>query len=99
MVLHDCLYSNDLTLSNNVKRDCNRHLEELAAQLRRYFPETDGSNDWIRHPFTAVPTESDQDSPIEIATDGSLKVEYAQKTLADFWIGLRTEQSALGPGS
>lgn len=55
-LLHDFLCSNDLTLSNSVKRDCNIHLEELVAQLRRYFPETHGSNDWIGHPFTAVPT-------------------------------------------
>ncbi|KAL3978913.1 hypothetical protein ACER0C_017463 [Sarotherodon galilaeus] len=87
-VLHDFLCSNDLTLSKSIKRECNVHLEELAVQLRRYFPETDGSNDWIRHPFTA-------ESLIEIATDGSLKVEHAQKTLADFWIGLLTEQPTL----
>lgn len=67
-------------------------------QLCQYFPETEGPNDWIRHPFKAMPTSlsvADQKSLIEIATDGFLKVEYAQKTLADFWIVLCTENPAL----
>lgn len=61
-----------------VKDDITAHLSELAAQLRMYFPETNGSDSWIGHPFTTVPASlstSEHESLIEITTDGSLKME------------------------
>ena len=44
-----------VTLTDNVKCDIAKHLSELGAQSRRYFPETDDTNDWIRYPFHALP--------------------------------------------
>ncbi|CAK6975887.1 unnamed protein product [Scomber scombrus] len=38
---------------------------------------------------------SEQESLIEISTNGSLKMEFNQKPLPDLWIALRTEQPAL----
>jgi hypothetical protein len=32
-----------------------QHLSELGAQLRKYFPETDDTNNWIRYPFHNLP--------------------------------------------
>ncbi len=96
--LHDFLCANELCLTDSMKHEITAHLSELAAQLRRYFPESDSSDSWIRHPFTAVPASlstSEQESLIEITTDGSLKVEFNQKQLPDFWIGLRTEHPEL----
>ena len=40
---------------NNVKCDISKHLSEFGAQLRRYFPEMDDTNNWIRYPFHALP--------------------------------------------
>ena len=61
-----------------VKRDITTHLSELAAQLRRYFPETDESDSWIRYPFSAVPAAlpaSEQESLIDVAYTGTDFVE------------------------
>ena len=84
-------------LTDNVKCDIAKHLSELGAQLRRYFPETDSTNNWIRYTFHALPPVhlSEQESLIEIATCGSVKIEFNQKPLPDFWIGLRSEYTAL----
>ena len=76
-----------------VKCDIAKHLSELGAQLRRYFPKTDETN-WIHYPFHALtpvhlPT-SEQESLIEIGTSGPVKIEFNQKLLTDLWIGLRS---------
>ena len=96
--LHEFLCANELCLTDSMKHEITAHLRELAAQLRRYFPESDSSDSWIRHPFTDVPaflSTSEQESLIEITTDGSLKMEFNQKPLSDFWIGLCTEYPVL----
>jgi hypothetical protein len=88
-----------LTWVDNVICDIAKHLSELGAQLRRYFPKTDDTNNWICHPFHALPPVhlpiSEQMSLIEIATSGSVKIELNQKPLPDFWIGLCSEYPAL----
>ena len=64
--------------SLSVKCDIEKHLSELGAQLRRYFPEMDDTNNWIRYPFHALPPVhlpiSEQESLIEITTSGSVKI-------------------------
>jgi hypothetical protein len=74
-------------------------LHKLGAQLRRYFLETDDTNNWIRYLFHALPPVhlpiSEQESLIEIATSGSVKIVFNQKPLPDFWIGLSSEFLAL----
>ena len=89
------LCANELKLTDNVKCDIAKHLSELGAQCRRYFPETDDTNNWIRYPIHALPPVyipiSEQESLIEIVTSGSVKIELSQKPLPDFWIGLRSE--------
>jgi hypothetical protein len=49
------LCANELNLTDNVKCDIVRHLSELGAHLRRYFPETNDTNNWICYPFHALP--------------------------------------------
>ena len=61
-----------------------------CAQLRIYFPGTDDH----ALPPVHLPI-SEQESLIEIATSGSVKIEFNQKPLPDFWIGLRSEYPAL----
>ena len=94
--LHDFLCANQLGVTDSVKRNITTHLSELAAQL--YFPEADESDSWIRFPFPAVSAAlqaSEQESLIDVATSGSMKTEFNQKPLPDFWIGLCTEYPAL----
>ena len=51
------------------------------------------------YPFHALPPVhlpiSEQESLIEIATSGSVKIEFNQKPQPDFWIGLRSDYPAL----
>ena len=93
------LCANELKLTDNVKCDIANLLSELGAQLRRYFPEMDDTNNWIRYPFHALPPVhlliSGQECLVEIATNGSVKIEFNQKPLPDFWIWLRSENPAL----
>ncbi|KAM9854312.1 zinc finger BED domain-containing protein 5-like [Aulostomus maculatus] len=99
--LQEFLRANELCLTDSTKHEITVHLSELAAQLRRYFPESDSSDSGIRHLFTDVPASlstSEQESLIEITTDGSLKMEFNQKPLLDFWIRLCTKQLAKHAG-
>ena len=68
----------ELKLTDNVKCEIAKHLSELGVQLRRYFPKTDDTKNWIRYPFHALPPVhlpiSEQDSIIEVATSGSVKM-------------------------
>ena len=99
---HHCmiiLCANELKFMDNVKCDIAKHLSELGAQLHRYIPKTDDTNTWISYPFHAWPPVhlpiSEQESLIKIATSSSVKMEFNQKPLPDFWIGLRSEFLAL----
>jgi hypothetical protein len=84
-----------------VYRQCQMWYSEASEweHFRRYFPETDDTNNWISYPFNALPPVhlpiSEQESLIEIATSGSVKILFNQKLLPDFWIGLRLEFLAL----
>ena len=74
----DFLCANEVKLTDNVKCDIVKHLSKLGAQLRRYFPEMDDTNNCIHYPFHALPPVhlpiSEQESLIEIATSGSVKI-------------------------
>ena len=89
----------ELKLTDNVKCEIAKHLSDLGAQLRRYFPKMDDTNNLIFYPFHSLPPVhlliSEQESPIEIATSGSVKIELNQKPLPDLWIELHAEYPAL----
>ena len=93
------LCANELKLTDNVKCDIVKHLSKLGVQLRRNFSEADDTNNWIGYPFHTLPPVplpiSEQESLIEIATSGSVKMDFYQKPMADFWIGLHSEYPAL----
>ncbi|XP_060768837.1 zinc finger BED domain-containing protein 5-like [Neoarius graeffei] len=97
-LLHDFLCENHIILTDGIKHDITTHLCELAAELRRYFPDSDESDSWIRHPFSTVPAAlpvSEQENLIDIASTGSMKIDFHHKPLPDFWIGLCTEYPQL----
>ena len=68
------------------------HLEQLHLQLRKYFPVPDERDLWIRNPFAeVVPTNlsltpQEEDSLAELSTDSSLKLQFSQLQLTDFWL-------------
>lgn len=52
----DCMNNNRTEVfasANQLQTNITAHLSELAAQLRRYFPETDKSDSWTGYPFSA----------------------------------------------
>ena len=88
-----------IKLMDNVKCEIAKHPSELGVQIRRYFSETDDTNNRIRYPFHALPPVhfpiSEQESLIKIATRSSAKIVFNQKPLPDFWIRLHSEYPAL----
>jgi hypothetical protein len=71
------LCANELKLTDNVKCDIAKHRSELGVQLRRYLPETDETNNCIPYPFHSllpVHLPISEESLIEIATSGSVKM-------------------------
>ena len=86
--LYEFLCATELKFTDNVKCDITKHLSELGAQLCKYFPETDDTNNWIHYPFHALPQNQN-------CKRGSVKIQFNQKLLSDFWIGLRSRYPAL----
>jgi hypothetical protein len=84
----------ELKLSDNVKCNIANHLNELGAKLPMYFPVTGDTSNWISYPFHALPPvllpKSEQESLVKIAISVSVKIEFNQKPLPDFWIGLHS---------
>ena len=83
------------TMSNVIKR------RTWMSWVRKYagtFPKR-MTNNWIRYLFHALPPVhspiSEQESLIKISTSSSVKIEFNQKPLPDFWIGLHSGYPAL----
>ena len=69
------------------------HLRKTSSSVnqdnrRGFYKVLDNTNNWINYPFHALPTVhlpiSEQESLIEIATSGCVKIEFIQKPLPDF---------------
>lgn len=54
--LQDFLCENELWLDDSVRCDIRKHLRYFVAQIRKYFPETDDHDTWIRNPFSSPNT-------------------------------------------
>lgn len=72
--LHDFLCTNELCRTDSMKHEITAHLSELAAQLRRYFPQI-----WQLRQLDMSSSYSCACVLIQITTDRSLKVEFNQK--------------------
>uniref|UniRef100_A0A8C3T3X3 DUF4371 domain-containing protein n=1 Tax=Chelydra serpentina TaxID=8475 RepID=A0A8C3T3X3_CHESE len=49
--LHDLVINSTNELDSDVLQTMKQHLESLQKDLRKYFPELDGTYEWIRNPF------------------------------------------------
>jgi hypothetical protein len=91
------LRSTEEELSENDKSLFAQHLKHLQQSFREYFPVPDASKNWIRDPFSVSVheveglTEAEEDQLMEVTTDGALKMQFKEKTLANFWAYLQDE--------
>ncbi|CAM5091665.1 unnamed protein product [Eretmochelys imbricata] len=79
-----------------------QHLESLQKDLPKYFPDPDGTFEWIRNPFIinvqTLPNNlsaSEEQQLLELASDSFLKTKFEQNTLTSFWLGVSSEYPAL----
>ena len=85
------LSANELKLTDNVKCDIAKHRSELGAHLRRYFPEHK-QLDSLSLPCPASSPLTD----IEIATSGSVKIEFKSEATDRFLDRAALRVSCLG---
>ncbi|CAM4554618.1 unnamed protein product [Caretta caretta] len=83
----------NMLLHESVKADIMEHLQQLTKQLRKYFPKMDNANSWICNPFKvpeSLPVPPlpvhEQEKLLDLSCDSGLKLEFACKPLADFWV-------------
>ncbi|KAK1888555.1 Zinc finger BED domain containing protein 5 [Dissostichus eleginoides] len=102
--LADFLLTADEELDGSTVRAFKEHLQGLHFQLGRYFPELDAGFEWIRNPFgdkTHIEHVSSKlpqrqvDSLVDIASDGTLRTTFREKSLTDFWVHVQPEHPEL----
>ncbi|KAF7645830.1 hypothetical protein LDENG_00197660 [Lucifuga dentata] len=76
------------------------HLQTLRRQLREYFPVLSEQHSWIQNPFAPHTKDAirglssrEQDSLVELSCDTALKLIFAQKYLAHFWMHVYLENT------
>lgn len=100
--LHELVINSELNLNTTVLESMKQHVDGLQQGLRQYFPEQDGSFEWIRNPFNvSVQTmpnnlsNSEEEQLLELASDGFLKLQFQQDTLTSFWLRINSEYPSL----
>ncbi|KAI4822760.1 hypothetical protein KUCAC02_008289 [Chaenocephalus aceratus] len=102
--LADFLLAADGELDGGTVAGFKEHLQGLHFQLGRYFPELDAGFEWIRNPFgdkTHIEHVSSKlpprqvDSLVDIASDGTLRTTFREKSLTDFWVHGQPEHREL----
>ena len=73
--------------------------------MGKYFEEPDPSFEWIRNPFLIDKAEIEKvsvklsskevDNLVEIATNGTLKTRFRERSLVDFWAHVQPEYPGL----
>src|SRR5277367_749775 len=93
--LESFLTINDVELNSKVKDEILQHLQNLATSLRNYFPKLSEEHNWIRNPFgLTVPLQTnnlsvkENESLLDISEDGTLKEQFKQTSLIDFWVSV-----------
>ncbi|XP_025414328.1 zinc finger BED domain-containing protein 5-like [Sipha flava] len=88
-------------LSGEVSKNIKQHIEDLQRSFRDYFLVSDTNRNWIRHPFEIDITQIngltslEEDNLIEISTNGSLKLQFNQKSLENFWLHVQKDYPVL----
>ena len=98
--LHDWLSENSYGLHVAVREEISEHLQELQENFTRYFPQERVDNSWIKNPFhvTEKPTNLsalEYENLLELTSDSTLKLKYAEELLINFWDSLIHEFPAI----
>ncbi|XP_050801384.1 zinc finger BED domain-containing protein 5-like [Gopherus flavomarginatus] len=100
--LHDLVINLTNEFDSDVLQTTKQHLESLQKDLHKYFPEPDGTYEWIRNPLIinvqTLPNKlsaSEEEQLLELASDSFLKTKFEQNTLTSFWLGVSSEYPAL----
>ncbi|XP_068233657.1 zinc finger BED domain-containing protein 5-like [Palaemon carinicauda] len=101
--LADFLLTSKEELDGDTKQAFKAHLQGLHSELGKYFEEPDPSFEWIRNPFVTDKVDIEKvsvnlsskeaDNLVEIATSGTLKTLFRERSLANFWA--KSSQSTL----
>ncbi|KAH1182879.1 hypothetical protein KIL84_004371 [Mauremys mutica] len=96
--LHDLVINLTNELNSDVLQTMKQHLESLQKDLHKYFPEPDGTFEWIRNSFISnvqtLPNNlaaSEEQQLLELASDSFLKTKFEQTTPMSFWLGVSSE--------
>jgi len=99
--LNNFLELTEEELSGEVSKYIKQHIEDLQRSFCDYFPVPDTNWNWIRHPFEIDTTQIngltslEEDNLIEISTNGSLKLQFNQKLLKNFWLHVQKDYPVL----
>ncbi len=96
--LHELVINSKEDLDSDVLETMKQHVEGLHQGLRDYFPEQDGSFEWIRDPFNVSTqtvannlSNAEEEQLLELASDGFSKLQFQQNTLPSFWLRIHSE--------
>jgi hypothetical protein len=83
---------NEIHLNPELAASINEHCENLIADVKKYFPENQTSEFWIRNPLPIednlpeLLTTNEKDKLIEISCGGSLQQMFKEMDLKEFWL-------------
>lgn len=93
------LLETNSTISQELLSSIKCHCQMLAEGFEGYFREDYTEQNWIRNPFIDLVPETltmeEKESLIELSCDGTLKAEYNNFELNEFWLRRRTEYGML----
>ena len=98
--LHNFLSENKLQLSQEMSEKITEHLKGLKASFEKYFSKP-GEENWIADLFeeeyfqAARLSIKEKEKLIELLTDSTLKAEFKEKSLINFWADISREYEQL----
>ena len=98
--LHNFLSENKLQLSQEMSEKITEHLKGLKSSFEKYFSKP-GEENWIADLFeeeyfqAARLSIKEKEKLIELLTDSTLKAEFKEKSLINFWADISREYEQL----
>ncbi|XP_068229398.1 zinc finger BED domain-containing protein 5-like [Palaemon carinicauda] len=101
----DFLLTSKEELDGDTTQAFKAHLQGLHSEIGKYFEEPDPSFEWIRNPFVTHKVDIEKvsvnlsskeaDNLVEIATSGTLKTLFRERSLANGWAQVQSEYPGL----
>jgi hypothetical protein len=92
--LNDFVIASGEELEPQVIDIMKEHLMGLKSNFHTSFPDPDLHMEWVRNPFATYDiklSSGQEDGLIDLKSDGTLKSEFLEKSLTDFWLHIRSE--------